>query len=83
MLLNCKNGYFYLYFDKVQYRSVFPSSAIIVPNGSINQYLPITIRYIIDNKASKDKKHTFYCYDIVDYPFKVNNMIITAKKIDE
>ena len=53
MLLNCKNGYFYLYFDKVQYRSVFPSSAIIVPNGSINQYLPITIRYIVDNRALK------------------------------
>jgi hypothetical protein len=65
----------------VQYRSVFTSGAIIIPNGAINQYLPITIRYVVDNKTLKNKKHMFYAYDIADYPFKVSNLVITAKKV--
>ena len=53
MLINLKNSYFYLYQDKATYRSIFPNGAIILPTGenAINQYLPITIKYIIDNKA--------------------------------
>ena len=53
MLINLKNGYFYLYLDKIQYRTIFTNSAIILPTGAnaINQYLPITIKYKIDNKA--------------------------------
>ena len=81
MLLNCTGNVFYLYLDLAQYRSLFTSGGIIVPNGAINQYLPITLRYIVDNKTLKDKKHTFYAYDIADYPFKVSNLVITAKKI--
>ena len=51
MLLNCTGNVFYLYLDLAQYRSLFTSGGIIVPNGAINQYLPITLRYIVDNKA--------------------------------
>jgi hypothetical protein len=53
MLINLKNSYFYLYLDKVQYRSIFTNSAIILPTGSSNSYIPLSIKYIIDNKSLK------------------------------
>ena len=51
MLINLKNSYFYLYQDKATYRSIFPNGAIILPTGSSNSYIPLSIKYIIDNKA--------------------------------
>ena len=55
MLINLKNSYFYLYQDKATYRSIFPNGAIILPTGANanNNYIPITIKYIIDNKSLK------------------------------
>ena len=55
MLINLKNSYFYLYQDKVHYRSIFTNGAITLPTGANtnNNYIPITIKYIVDNKSLK------------------------------
>jgi hypothetical protein len=50
MILNCKNSYFFLYFDILQYRSVFPGGGMIVPAQANKQNLPISISYVFDNK---------------------------------
>ena len=51
MLLKCKSNYFYYYIDRVSYRSVFPSGAMVISN--VNQFLPFTFSYIVDNTATK------------------------------
>jgi hypothetical protein len=53
MLINLKNSYFYLYQDRVTYRSIFTNGAIILPTGANNSYIPINIKYTIDNKSLK------------------------------
>ena len=68
MFLNCKQTYFYLYSD-INYKSPLPNGAMLVP--VCNQFIPLKITFMIDNKTMKQKTHTFYAYDIVDYPFQV------------
>jgi hypothetical protein len=79
MYLSTNNTYYYFY-NSLDYQSPFPSGAIMVPVSS--QLIPIKISYIVDNTEMK-KEHTFYAYDIADYPFKVRNLVITATKLPE
>lgn len=80
MYLSTNNGYYYFY-NSLGYQSPFPSGAIMVPVSS--QLIPIKISYIVDNRTEMKKEHTFYAYDIADYPFKVRNLVITATKLPE
>lgn len=80
MYLNCTANYYYFYTDRVNYTSVFPSGAMIVPVN--NQYFPIKFGYIFDNSTAKSKEHAFYAYDVADYPFKFKNLVITATKME-
>lgn len=78
MYLNINNTYYYFY-NNISYQTPFsPNGAVMAPVS--NQFFPIKISYIVNNT---EDKHTFYAYDIVDYPFKVRNVVITAIKLPE
>lgn len=79
MNLSVKQTYFYFYSNQ-NYQSPLSNGCMMLPVN--DKFLPVKISFVVDNAALKLKNHVFYTYDVMDYPFKCSNVVITALKME-
>lgn len=79
MLVKSLNSPYLFIYTSRAYTGPFPSGGMMLP--VTNNFIPISISYIFDNRTSKETKHEYFSYDIIDYPFEVRNFIMTATRI--